>query len=711
MHRKFRYWPFLILFALLIVQKPGFCGTNPSSWRLESPKKGELVKSGELLIVIKLLDSVKIFKGSFQLFIDDYLITSFVKFSDNQISVLYTFPLKEGKHKLEVHVKAIGYGYLLPLTTEFYVNRITGSKKDSVKARKADFFELSGTAIGNYKQINTDGPGKDLAQAPPYVRELTVDAVARIGKVSFPVRYFNTSDALFYPSGILPSKNYLEYGIRYQGLELLLGDHNPMFDRLILSGIRVNGYKFTLTSPRFQLQIVDGTSQTRHEGTLFRYYPTDGIPPANLRIPDSTYSLPGIYERHITAVRASFGSRIEGSTTSLTGLRARDYIGSISYGANPADNIVIGFDENFVTPGNKMKVNAGLATSFYTFDRSKGPATESQVDSFYGYKIGFNPNDFRQFFTINFTTVKPGEPSSAGYFNSVFKSENAKKSTENLFTLDYRFYGANFISLGNPYVQNDLWALTGQDQLYLLNRKIIFSGRYTFQENNLAVNQFSTMMTQIISGNILLAPAPNLPQLNLIATDQLRKSIGSSLTNPVAVDDNALNLMGILSYNLKLGDNITGFTASYTKASRKDAVNTFSSNDIQIMNFGVTETLMKLNLMLDLHYSNMYFSNPENPAAMPLTTNYDGHIRYQVKKIKTSIAVGGAVYQSNATALTGSTSSTRGLYTASINCQAIQGLIIDLEGGMSPYTDLTYSSNNYQQNYGLVRLTYNFDFK
>jgi hypothetical protein len=699
----------IIAAGILILVNSSNASPNGGSWKLESPAKDAVIKSGELLITVRLLDSVKIFKGSFQLFIDDYLITNFVKFSPDQISVLYTLPLSEGPHKLELHVKAMDVGFLMPLASNFYVNKFSGLKKDSVIVRKADHFELSGTVTGNYKQITTDGPGAALAQAPPYVREFSADVVARIGKVSFPVKYFNTSDDQFYPSGYLPPRNYVEYGIRYKSLELLFGDHNPSFDRLVLSGIRVTGYKFTLSDPRFQMQIIDGTSQPPFEGALQRYAPGDGLPPPGLR-PDSTYILPGIYQRHLTAGRFSFGNRIEGSTISLNFLRARDYMGSIAYGGNPADNIVVGMDENFVTPGGKMKVNAGLATSFYTADRSKGAVSEKQIDSFYGYKVGFTPNDYKDLFTINLTTVKPGEASSAGYFNSAFRSENKSKTTENQLTLDYRFFGPNYTSFGNPLVLDDLWAITGQDQLSLLRRKIMISGRYTFQENNLAANLFSTLVTQVISGNVLFAPAPNLPQLNIIVNDQMRKTPGQEISNLVSVNDNSMNLTGVLSYNLKLGDNITGFNASFTRSTRNDAINPLSSNNVQMINGGITETMMELNLTVDLHYSAMYFSNAET-ALTPLSNTYEGHIRYQLKKIKTYFSVGASVSQSMPTELTGSSSSTRDLFNASISSQVLTGLTVDLEAGMAPYTDLAFSSNNYRQNYLQARLTYNFDFK
>lgn len=715
MGRKFKNSLLIILFlGIFCNSKKLYAASNYESWELQSPKKNGIIKTGELLITVKLLDSVKIFKGSFQLLIDDNLITNFIKFSPNQISIIYTLPLKDGLHKLELHIKAFDVGFLTPIKSQFYVNKILPGSIDSPKVKKS-FFELSGNIIGNYKVINMSGPGEALAQSPPYFRDVNIDVVARVGQVSFPFRYYNTSDEYFNPG--IQSRNYLVFGARYKYFELLYGDQNPVFDRLVLTGIRITGYKFSITTPRFQMQIVDGTSQNAMEGIISRYHASDSTPPpANLirdtvhKNRDSTYiSTPGIYRRHLTAARFAFGNKMEGSNLGISLLRARDDTSSIKYGVNPSDNIVLGADESYVTNGNALRVNAGAALSFYTTDISKGAVSESSIDSFYGYRFGFNPATYKNLIVLNLTTLKPGEATTADYITAAFKSANKSKTTDNLLTLDYHYYGSSYISEGNPFTQNDLWTATLQDQLAFFNRKVTIFARYSYQENNVSKSDITTITTHLINGSIFIAPAPNLPQFNIVINDQIRKAPGA-FENLGAVNDNSLNLTGSINYNLKLGTNTTGFNVSYTNSMRNDAINVFTSNDIQIIGGGVTETFNKLNLIIDAHYTMMTYSNTETPTA-PLSNTYDGHIKYQLKKLKAYFGIGGSITASESTSLLGSSTSTRDLFNVLVGGQIFKGCQLDFEAGIAPYTDLSYSSNNYKENYALLRLSYNFDFK
>ena len=670
-----------------------------------------------MFIDIRLLDSVQVKKSSFELYIDDNLVTNFVKFAPERITVLYTFPLREGKHTLELKLSSTSIGYLSPIVSTFYVNKFSGDKKDSVIVKKADFFEISGNLMGYDKQMSYSGAGAAAAstQYPnvSQIQDLSADVVARVGKVSIPFRYFNTSDQNVYLPGQpgIQSRNYLQYGIRYRGVELLYGDQTPMFDRLVTAGIRVKGLMFTFETPRFKLEVVNGLSSLGYEGQKLRYRASDSVPPPATLAKDSSYIIPGVYKRQVTAARLSFGNRIEGSVISINILRSRDDTSSIKYGPNASDNLVVGADESFVTNGNKLKVNAGFAISGYTANIKGGPARESQIDSLFGFKVGFNPFDYKSIFVLNATTIKPDQPSMADYLTAVFRSLSKDNATDNLLTMDYHYFGNSYISFGNPLVQNDLWAGKLQDQLNLLNRKIIISASAIYQENNVSANELSTLTTKIIDGSITLAPSPKLPQLSVMVDDQMRNAPSGGLAGSdlVAVNDNALNITGMLNYNLYVGKTITGVHVSYTTNSRTDAINNFNTNNITITSGGITETLTGLNLSIDLRYSTVNYSNPET-TSLQLSNTFGAHFRYEIRKLRTTLSIGADFSNSNQADLLGSSYSNRDLYNLKLTTTITKGLYIDLEAGIAPYNDLQYSMNSYQENYGLIRLMYNFDF-
>jgi len=706
-----------LVLGLFIYANPSFAFPNASSWELASPKRNEVIKSGELFIDVRLLDSVKVKYGTLELYIDDNLITNYVKFAPDRITILYTLPLPEGQHTLQLKVNTVSIGYLTPITSTFYINKFSGDKKDSVIVKKADFFELSGNLMGYDKQMNYAGPGAAAASSEypnvSHIQDVSADVVARIGKVSFPFKYFNTSDQSVYLPGQpgIQSRNYLQYGIRYQGLELLLGDQTASFDRLVTSGIRVKGQMFTYEGPRFKLQVVNGISAYGHDGQKLRYHPSDSVPPPATLAKDSSYIIPGVYQRQITAARLSFGNRFEGSVISINLMRSRDDTSSIKYGGNASDNLVVGADESFVTNANKMRVNAGFAISGYTANIKGGPASESQIDSLYGYKVGFNPSDYKSIFVLNATTIKPDQPSMADYLTAVFRSVSKDNATDNLFTIDYHYFGNSYISFGNPLVQSDLWAGKLQDQLNLLNRRIIISASAIYQENNVAASDLATLTTKIIDGSVTLAPSPKLPQLSVMVDDQIRANLPGGLnSNLVSVNDNALNITTLLNYNLNLAKTITSFHVSYTNNGRTDEVNTFNSNTISIISGGITETYMPLNLSLDARITAVNYSNPEM-ANLQLSNTFSLHLRQEIRKLKTTVSIGADLTNSQNADLIGSSYSNRDLYNLRISTRLTKGLYIDLEAGIAPYTDLQYSSNSYQENYALVRLNYDFDFR
>ena len=140
MKRKFTKPLLIFILSFSAYISTAYAYPNASSWELVSPRNNEIIKSGELFINIDLLDSVKILKGTFEFYIDDNLITNFVKFSDTRISILYTLPLPEGRHELQLKIKSTSIGYLSPIISTFYVNKFSGYQKDSVIVKRPDYF-------------------------------------------------------------------------------------------------------------------------------------------------------------------------------------------------------------------------------------------------------------------------------------------------------------------------------------------------------------------------------------------------------------------------------------------------------------------------------------------------------------------------------------------------------------------------------------------
>lgn len=700
-YKSLLLWLFLCCLSIK-VHAAGRPYTN--SWKLVTPAKGSTIKSGELLVTIKLMDSVTIARGTFIFFLDDYLITSGVKFSKDKISILYLQPLKPGKHKIQVKGKAAHWNfYMDDINAEFYVGAQTeqeAKRTDSIKKSNAPkTFELSGNISGLYKSYNVTGPGKAQLQNPPYLGEENIAVVGRIGKVSFPVRYFNTTDNYTYGPAVQP-RNFFQAGVMTPSVSLLYGDMNPLFDRLVLTGSRIRGVDFSVTRPRFQMHLINGTLQQAIEGQLIRYDASLGPPPPNLR-PDSTYINPGVYRRNVTAGRFSFGNPREGSTLSLDFLRARDEINSIHYGYNPKDNLVVGLDEAFITNGSAMKVNIGGSFSLVTNDISQGAITDKDVDSITGTHYGINPKAFRDVFIFNNTSIWPGKSSMAGYATGIFHTSNQ------VITIDYHRIGAAYQSFGNPYLRNDQESASVQDQFSFWKRRVLLTGRYLFQENDLTNNEFNTITTNGVTGSLFLMPGIKLPQIGFVYFTQYRLS-DRVATNLANVDDRVTNYTATFNYLVLRGKFSHGINFQFNQSIRADQINSFNNNIAQTYSGGFSELYIPARLGLDVRYTTMNLSTPES-GKIPMSQGIDARLHYEWRKIKTVFSAGGYLNQYFSTILSGA--SQRGMYNASISYRGIPGAIFDVEAGYSPYTDLSISNNNYTEMYGLVRVTYNFDWK
>ena len=678
-------------------------------WKILSPAANSDVNNGEVFLAVQYKNGIKLQANSVQIYLDDFLVTGNIKVNNNKITMLYLLPLKSGRHTFEIRAKAenkkkkirwlpnISWTFRTkdPKAATFY------SIPDTLKSLspKAARYQLNGTLIAQYKAQQVTGTGKDLLQQTPYQRDISLNMVGRIGQVNFPVKIYNTSDEITYARG-LQSRNYYQVGAQTQWGELFYGDMNPTFDRFTLTGTRVFGARLMLKKKRSELNIVDGILQRAGEGVLLHYIPGNGFPPPTLR-DDSTYYIPGIYKQHISALRISYGNKMEGSLLGINLVKVKDVENSIKYGQNPQDNLVASIDETFATNQNKMRFNAGVAFSLYTANTSHGALNKDWVDSAYDVALPFNPQKIRSVFTINSTTIQPGKQSLASYIGATFRSKHQT------IGVDCRYIGTGFKALANPFLQNDVQGFGINDQIALWKRKINMNIRYNYLANNLINSHFATINNHLANANLLFAPSQKLPQFNLLYMTQYRISAPTK-SKLTAANDLFTSFGGGMNYNFSAAKCNHGISFQYTKSIRDDKIFPGQNNQIQLFSTGINENFVPISLMLDLSYSKTYFTSSLGiTQAMYETVN--AALRYKSKKLRTDFSVGSYINHYFPTDF--SNASMRNTFTAGISCQRLSGFIFDVEAGYSPYRDERFVFNNYDYTFATGRLTYNFDFK
>ena len=682
-----------------------------------SPLPDSTVNDGELFISVKIINTVELSNTGLKILIDDHLVTNFVKINNHNLTVLYMLPLSAGVHYIEISAKEKGYQYLAPIKWRFYVRENknlqtdTASNRqttDSIKPKPKTPVSLIGSIVLDSRQTQLTGPGVANRQEPPQTNNANINVELKVGKVTFPLRIFQTSDELtkFYEPRGIQSRNYFQTGISHEKIELLWGDMSPSFDRLVLTGLKMRGYKFALNFKRFQMQAIRGQLARAIEGISNDTQNTNGIPNYGwVSTRPGSYIQPGVYERNMNGLRFVIGNKQEGTYLGLNFLKVKDDPTSIVNGVAPKDNFVVGADQAFTTNQAKMKGSAGWAYSFFTNDASKPAATKAQIDSALNSDLKVDPYKFRNVFITNFTTVKPAKNAMSAYFTVAFRPKN------NVLTFDFRYFGAGYQSLGNPYLKSDIRQFSVQDQMYMFKRKMNLSVRYQFQDNNRSKTQYTTVNQHLLTATYILSPGVKWPQLmvnymlqNRRSTDLERKS--KTLTS----NDYLQTLTSSFIYTLRTGKSSHSLNLQYTQNDRIDKIYTFNNNNMKIYSGGIREQIAPLNLGIDLQFTQNISTDPITKQPLPFSQSADTRIRYLLKKIKTTFAVG-YIY-SHMLPNSYTQGNTRQTMNFNIVCNTIKNFTFELEGGKSPYRDAQHPLvYNYNEAYIYARVTHALGYK
>lgn len=692
---RWRYKPFV--FGLLLL----LCGTANAQrqrdtsegplWIAMSPHPGETVDGTQGLYIVAKFNRKFSIKGlSLLVFIDDQLVSGNVRIVDNTLYALYTQPLKAGEHTIRIDIRR----WIITYEWKFFSTESPRQGPDSLNPAR-EKWKLQGNVYAESRLENITGPGKALRQEPPHTNQVNMNLMATYKDLKLFSRIFATSDEVQYPTNF-QSKNYFQVGADWRNFGLTLGDMNPVFDRLTLTGARIQGGMLTLRHKKTQLTVVKGIMSRDVEGQVKRLEPYE-YPPPNLR-PDSTYVMPGNYLRRTVAARLQFGSLTEGSLLGINFFKARDDVNSIMYGVAPKDNVVFSIDDQMQNFNGKAKLAWGWAISGLTNDISNGFITKTELDSVLkNPDQPFDPGKWKGLLIINESTLVPSKRSKSSYVTvtkSLFR-------THQIF-LEYRKTGSAFVSYGNPFQRNNQLSLEGQERFNFFKRRITGNVRYQYLQNNVSYTDFSTLTTNIYGGYIHFNINRKLPQLSASVLNQLREAKASE-SILFTQHDELRSLNVILSYNFKAGSQHL-INLNYTQSERIDKVNTMNNNNTRIYTASLTERF-QIPLELNGFYSIVHFIDYKNNVN-PLNSSYNASIKYTLSKQKLSLSLS---YLNNTVFANPFTPrANRPMYRMIVSWAQVKNMRFDLELGSSPYSDALNSNNNYNETYAYVRYTYNF---
>lgn len=669
--------------------------------RINTPQDGEEFFPGDVFVHISISNKYPITKLQFLLDAQD--ISAQFREVPKAVTALLRQPLIPGTHFLRVNLKTDS-GLIILTESKFKVIRLKGAddpSKGLVKSDKkkflGDVWALTGNIIAETRQTVLEGKGKDLRQEPSQTNFLFLNTALVHKHIRIPLKMtLSTDENTFQPN--VQSRNFFQTGIQTKHLEVLVGDLNPSFDRLLFSGTRVRGIQGGISYPRFKATFLYGELNRALEGQKFTYNPSQGFVPPNLNS-DSTYILPGIYKRMVMALRVEMGNTVsKNAKTGITIMKAKDDTSSIRFGQNPKDNLGANLDHTRFFWKKRIRLGFGLSGTLITSNTFLGVERKSRIDSVLETNFPIEPRDVARLLVINASTTYLSEAVFAGYANL-----SLKVLRQDLF-FEFMRIGSSYESLANPFMRNDQQQFLFTDRFDLFKRRIFVNLRYFNLRNNLAGTQLSTINNHSASTNITYSPGVGKPQIFTNMLFQSRLSTGNNLSITGNTDDRTLNLSVGASWNVNLQGIDNFLSVQYNMTQRNDWVRT--GNDNSLNAWGVIfSQRYSFPLQLEINYNASRIDFVRLASNNNQSDSWLGMLGYENRKAKLTTSLGAG--RNNMVMGDGVQDTKREQYFIRLAYKGIKGFQLDIEGGLSPFTNRKVADSQYSEKYFFTRLTYN----
>jgi len=346
-----------------------------------------------------------------------------------------------------------------------------------------------------------------------------MDFNGRYGKLDYGGRFYISNEE---KSDEQPRDRYqIWMGMRWW--KLGLGDNQPDYTPLTVSGKRVRGVMFELNAGKFHL---DGaTGQT--DRALPNY--TNGET---------------AYRQELSTVRNWYGTQ-DGSHFGLTFVKTQDIrssldsklADSVSH-VMPVENIVFGTDLQLAFDKRRILLGGEFAASLFNRNTGPGALTKKDFDSLPGSpSVPFDPKSFENFFVLN-QNMAPLDPTKKT--NLAYTANASLNYFNNFLLFRFRSTGPSFYSLGSPSIIQDDKGINISDRVRLMDSRLFLTLGYETAQNNLDNNSLNGTVKQgTVNFDISYFPKEDyLPAASLSYRDGSRKNDISTFDS---VTDNRVN--------------------------------------------------------------------------------------------------------------------------------------------------------------------------
>ncbi len=211
-------------------------------------------------------------------------------------------------------------------------------------------------------------------------------------------------------------------------------------------------------------------------------------------------------------------------------------------GPNPKDNLVIGTDLKIASNSKRMVLEGEIAFSLTNNNIWGGAMSKAEMDtlvddkvdgklsSFDLGKIPFDPIDIPNIFIINENIVplSPIDPNAFGDSVTVsigdaimsmpslaYRGRMLLNYFGNYLSVEYSQVGPEFMSFGNPYLENNKRELSISDKLKLFQNRLMVNVGYKHQDDDIMTNMDNIESQNTFNLGLNILPGHGLPNANL----------------------------------------------------------------------------------------------------------------------------------------------------------------------------------------------------
>ncbi|NIA29153.1 MAG: hypothetical protein GWP06_04465 [Actinobacteria bacterium] len=488
--------PKLDVFKPLASEQAPSAGKNKtkSPLILLSPEPNEILEPQDVLFAVSLSgNGLFADSNSVQIFLDGRKILRGQEISSFMISY-QPKRMRLGKHSFKLVAKDPAGKPLEPVIVHFTVTGKKAKKSVTSNFQAHVFSDLRQEVINRRNESFTMTGG---------------DFSGQYGVIRYSGRAFFTSleDKHFQP------RNRFQFNLRTKWLGISGGDTHPRFNDLILWGKRVRGMSGYIHLGFFNIDAVYGTTYRGVEGSATTV--TDASRNTSIQI-----NRFGTFAQNLVGIRPSIGSG-KHFQLGLTLVKIKDDTTSIKYGAMPKDNVVFGPDLKIAFDGGRFTILAAGAFSLLTNNIYNGPLSTQDLEDVFGQgDIPIDPADYEKYLIINDSTV-PIDPTKLT--SMAYNVRMRFSYFRNILQVGYKSIGAEYNSLANSWIRNDIQGFFFSDRLRMLSNKIYLNlGYEDYLDNFSDYSANPSVNLKTLNYGVSIYPGQNWPRINVTMRNHYR---------------------------------------------------------------------------------------------------------------------------------------------------------------------------------------------